>query len=135
MTEFILTDAFSLIGTSDISDHVKGLTTDMSADAEEITAFGDEWRKRLAGLKDASGSLEGYQDFASGQIDSVLWPMVGTKQDLEHRPTSASRSNNNPAYVIPIIVTGYSPFGQSVGEVAMWTLSWELADEVQRRTS
>ena len=56
MAEFVLTDPFISIAGNDVSDHFTSVALPVEAETQEATAFGDEWRTRLGGLKDWSAS-------------------------------------------------------------------------------
>ena len=91
MAAFPLTDAVITLGGSALSPHVTSLNLEPSADAPESTAFGDEWRTRVGGgLKDSSISMDVNMDFATGAIDAIMWPLLGTLVAFAARATSLS---------------------------------------------
>lgn len=117
MAEIVLIDPFISIDGVDVSDHFMSVALPAEAEAVEKTRFGNQWRGRAGGLKDWTATLGFNQDFDSGQIDSVLWPKLGTRVALQVRPDSAVMSANNPQYSGNGILTSYPPFGTSVGEL------------------
>ena len=133
MAAFPLTDVLVIIGGITITSRWNSIELDPTAEAPESTAFGDEWRTRVAGgLKDWSVSLGFIQDFAASNIDAVMWPLLGTQTTFEIRPTSASPSVVNPAYRGNVIVTGYPPLSGGVGDLAVGTLALMGDGELQR---
>ena len=90
---------------------------------------------REPGLKDWSISIDFNQDFGAGQLDSILWPLLGTKLAFLVRPDSAAVSTSNPEWTGMAILTGYPPLGNSVGDLADGSLSLEGAGELARATS
>ena len=71
-------DVTVTIGTAVLTDHAIRATVELNSDAQESTAFGDTWRKRLGGgLKDGSVTLDFHQDFATGSVNPVIATAFG----------------------------------------------------------
>ena len=134
MAELVLTDPFISINGADVSDHFTSITLPAEAEVQEATGFGDEWRTRVGGLKDWSAALDFNQDFAAGEIDSILWPLLGASVALVVRPTSAVRSAGNPQYSGSCILESYPPLGNSVGELATGSISLQGNGPLARAT-
>ena len=135
MAELVLTDPFISINGADVSDHFTSITLPAEAEVQESTAFGGGWRTRVGGLKDWSASLDFNQDFDDGEIDSILWPLLGVRLALVVRPTSAVVSANNPQWTGNCILESYPPLGNSVGELATGSISLQADGELTRATS
>ena len=125
MAEFVLKDPYITFGANDVSDHFTSISLPVEAETQESTAFGDDWRTRVGGLKDWSASLDFNQDFETGQLDALMWPLLGTSVAIEVRPGPGARSANNPAYFGNAILMSYPPLGNSVGELATGSLTLE----------
>lgn len=134
MAKFVTTDYQILLGTDDFSSSIAAVTLEVSADEQETTAFGDTFRTRIAGLKDASISLDFHQDFGADSVDATLWPLLGSTVAFTITPTSAAVSATNPSYTGTALVTQYSPFANSVGDLATLSVSWPVSGEVVRGT-
>ncbi len=89
MAEFVFTDASVVINAVDLSDHVRQVTLNYSAELQDDTAMGDDTRSRIGGLKDWSMELEFNQDFAAAEIDVTLFPLVGSTFAVTLKPTRA----------------------------------------------
>ena len=118
MAKTVLTDAFVSVGGNDISDHVRTVTLNYSAEEQDDTTMGDDTRTNLGGLKTWSLDLEVANDFAASQIDSLMFPLVGTQVAVVFRPTSAAVGAGNPEYSGTGMLSTYNPVGQSVGDLA-----------------
>ena len=125
MAEFVLIDPFISINGDNVSDHFTSLSLPIEAETQEATAFGDDWRTRLGGLKDWSSTLDFNQDFDDGQLDDLMWPLLGTNVAVIIRPDSAVRGPNNPEWTGNAILMSYPPLGNSVGELATGSLGLE----------
>ena len=135
MGAFVFTDAFVSVDGNDISDHVKSVTINYSSELQDDTVMGDDTRSRLGGLKDWSMDIEALNDFASSQIDAILFPLVGTTFTVIIRPVNTGGvSSTNPNYTGTGILESYNPLGGSVGDLAMTTPTIQSAGTLSRAT-
>jgi len=119
MASFVLTNAYCLLNSVDLSDHVKQITISYKADAPENTAMSQTTRNRLAGLKDWDVDIEFNQDFALSKVDATLFPLVGAAAfAVEFRPDAGSRSTTNPGFTGNVLLADYKILGNKVGDVA-----------------
>lgn len=135
MATFATTDYDVTVNSVDLSDHVRAVTADISIDELDDTAMGDDSRSRIGGLKDVSVTVEFNQDFAASEVDATLWAAFGTVIDVVVVPTSGSVSATNPSYTFPVLVSSYSPFSNSVGDLATVSVTWPGSGTVTRATS
>jgi len=110
------------------------VTLDVSVEEQETTAFGNNSRTRIGGLKDGSVSLDFHQDFGSAAVDATLWPLLGSTVEIIIAPTSDAVSATNPSYTFNALVTQYQPFANAVGELATLSVSWPVTGDVVRGT-
>ena len=118
MAKTVLTNAFVSVGGNNISDHVRTVTINYAAEEVDDTTMGQGTRTNLGGLKTWSIDLEVANDFAASQIDSIMFPLVGTAVAVIFRPTSAVVGPTNPQYSGTGMLSSYNPVGQSVGDLA-----------------
>ena len=118
MAKIVLTDCFVSVAGTDISDHVRSLAIEYSADAVEDTTMGAGTHTFLGGLKNWSISVDIANDFAGSAEDSLLFPLVGTAPALVFRPTSAAVGSSNPQFTCTGLLTSYPPLSASVGDLA-----------------
>ncbi|HEX6968961.1 MAG TPA: radical SAM protein [Micromonosporaceae bacterium] len=135
MATFAFTDASVVVNSVDLSDHVRQVTLNVSADELDDTAMGDTFRSRIGGLKDWSVTLEFNNDFAASEVDATLWPLLGTTTTITIKPTSGSVSATNPSYSGPVLVSQVNPLGGSVGDLATVSVTWQGAGTLTRATS
>ncbi|MGW3808855.1 radical SAM protein [Micromonospora sp. NPDC005113] len=135
MGSFAFTDAVVTVGGTDLSDHVRQVTINVSADQLDDTAMGDLFRSRIGGLKDWTVSIEFNQDFAASEVDATLWPLLGTTTAVTVKATSASTSATNPLYSGSVLVSGYNPLGNGVGDLATTSITWQGAGALTRATT
>lgn len=135
MAKFVATDYTIEIESTDFSDSIAAATLEISTDEQETTAFGADYRTRIAGLKDASISLDFHQDFGASSVDATLFPLLGSAVAFSITPTSGTVSATNPSYSGTAIVTSYSPFANSVGDLATFSVTWPVSGAVTRATA
>lgn len=119
MSAFILVNAYCMINSVDLSDHVRQITIDYSAETPEITAMGATSKARLGGLLDWKIDVEFNQDFAAAKVDATLWPLVGVPTAIIIKPAVGATSATNPAYSGSCILNKYPPLSGKVGDVAI----------------
>jgi hypothetical protein len=121
MAEFVLLDATVEIGASggalvDLSDHVRSVTIDYSAESPEKTAMGDTTKTRLPGLLDWKIDVEFNQDYAAANVDATLFSLVGAAVDVDICATSDVAAPTTPHFTGSGIITTYNPLGGKVGD-------------------
>ena len=135
MALFIFDDAKVTINGVDLSDHVKQVTLNYSAEMQDDTIMGDDTRSRLGGLKDWSIDVEFAQDHATSKVDVTLFAIVGTTFPIILVPTSATVSAVNPKYTGTGILETYPPMGGAVGDIAVTSITIQAAGTLTRGES
>lgn len=135
MGTIALTDARIEIDSNVVSDDANQVSLNYEAESLDDTSFGDDTRSSKGGLKNWSGDVQFIQDFANAEIDSILFPLVGTTVVLKFRATSDAISTSNPEYTGTALIQSYAPLGNSVGELAGASITFEAAGTLARNTS
>jgi hypothetical protein len=135
MPKFAATDYFVSINGTNFADSLNSVELAEEADNLETTAFGSTWRTRIGGLKQASLTLNFMQDFAAGSVDATLNTLLGSIATVVIRPTSGTVTATNPNYTMTALVTQYSPFASSVGDIATLSVTWPISGSVVRATA
>ena len=120
MATRVLLDAYVSWATVDLSDHVRSVTLNYSAELLDDTAMGDTTRSRIGGLKDWSVDIEFFADEASGKVQATVFDDVGTTGALVIRPdNSEGVSATNPNYSGTGIVESIPLVAGGVGDIQM----------------
>lgn len=135
MAKFAATDYFVSINGADFSTNLNSVELSQEADDLETTAFGSSWRTRIGGLKQASLTLNFMQDFGAGSVDATLNPLLGSIATVVIKPTSGTVTSTNPTYSMTALVTQYSPFASSVGDIATLSVTFPISGTVTRATA
>jgi len=135
VAKFVASDYVVSIGGTDLSTTLNSVELSVEADDIETTAFGSGYRTRIGGLKQASVTLNFMQDFGSGSVDAILFPLLGTLSTVTIVPTSGTVTATNPRYTAVCLVNAYSPFASSVGDIATLSVTWPVSGTVTRATA
>jgi hypothetical protein len=134
MAKFAATDYKITVAGVDFSTNLNSVELSQEADDLETTAFGQSWRSRIGGLNNASITLNFMQDFAAGSVDATLNPLLGSIATVIIQSASGTVSATQPKYTATCLVTAYSPFASSVGDIATLSVTWPVSGTVVRGT-
>lgn len=132
LTPTVLFDAYISINSNVISDHGNKVEMNVTLEDLETTTFGQTYKTRLGGLKDGTVAITLLNDFTASQLDSIMWPLLGTVVPFEVRVTSAVRSATNPAYTGFILINGWKPIAGDVGKLATVDMTFPTSSTVTR---
>ena len=133
MPRIVLTNAFISVGGVDLSDLVASVTLNSTFDVVETTAFGTPAAKtRVAGLADNSVTLEFHQDFATGEVEQTIYPLLGTAAAVIVKPNGATTSAFNPSYTCSAIISEWTAINGSVGELATASVTWPVTGAITK---
>ena len=135
MARLVLTNAFVTFASTDLSDHIASVSLNTTFDIVETTAFGDTAKKRVAGLADNSVSFEFHQDYASGSVESTIYPLLGTAVACEVRPVNTTVSATNPKYNFSVLIAEWTPLNGAVGELATASVTWPISGAITKSTT
>ena len=112
-------DVSLVVNAVNLSDHVREIKVDMSAEDLDATAMGATSRTHARGLRDDRAEVTFLQDFAAASVDATLSPLfTSTGFSVVIKPTSASVGSTNPSYTFTAILLDYSPINATVGEIS-----------------
>jgi hypothetical protein len=137
MARIVLTDVAVVIGAVDLSDHVASVTLSTTYDVLETTAFAGgnvpaAAKTRIAGLADNSVTLEFHQDFAAGEVEASIYPLLGTAAAVTISPTTGAVSAQNPQYQFDALVSEWTPLNGAVGELATASVTWPISGAITK---
>ena len=133
MAKIVLTNAYVTVGGVDLSDSISSVSLSTTRDSVETTAFGSTAaRTRVAGLADNSVTLEFHQDFASGEVEATIYPLIGTSAAVIVKPNGSVTGATNPAYSFNALVTEWTPVNGAVGELATASVTWPVDGAISK---
>ena len=135
MAKFAAIDHKITVAGVDFSTNLNSVELSQEADEVETTAFGQNFRTRIGGLKTGSVTLNFMQDFGAGSVDATLNPLLGTIATVIIQSASGTVTSTQPKYTAECLVTQYSPFASSVGDIATLSVTWPTTGTITRGTS
>ena len=113
------------INAVDLTDMCSAATLTYLVEALEDTAFGTNSRTYTAGLVNNEVTLTMYASFAATETYATLQPLVGTKNTLTLKPTSAADSATNPKFVLTDCYLESLPIiNASLGELSTYDITF-----------
>ena len=138
MARIVLTNAYVLINSVNLSDHIASITLTTTDDVIETTAFGSSARTRIGGLADNSVALEFHQDYASSSVEATINgspSLVGTVTAIVVKPNGATTAADNPAYSFNCLISEWTPLNGAVGELATASVTWPIDGNITKAVS
>jgi hypothetical protein len=135
MARIVLTNASVTFASTDVSSYVSSITLSTSLDVVDTTSFGNTARTRVAGLADNQVTIEFFQDFGSGLLESIVYPTIGTSAAMIIKPVAGSTTATNPSYSFNALVSEWQPLSGAVGELATASVTWPISGAITKATS
>lgn len=135
MARIVLTNASITFASTDISSYVSSVTLSTSLDVVDTTSFGNTARTRVAGLADNQVTIEFFQDFGSGLLESIIYPTIGTSAAMVIKPVAGSTTATNPQYAFNALVAEWQPLSGAVGELATASVTWPISGAITKTTA
>jgi len=132
MPRIVLTNASVTFASTDISSYLSSITLSTSLDVVDTTSFGNSARTRVAGLADNQVTIEFFQDFGSGLLESIIYPTIGTSVAMVIKPVAGTTTATNPQYAFNALVSEWQPLSGAVGELATASVTWPISGAITK---
>ena len=136
MAKMVLLAQYLSINGTALSSYTKKAELSVEVEDKDVTTYASAgWKEVLGGLKSGELSVEFLQDFAASQLDSIMWPLLGTVVSFEVRADQAAVGTSNPKYSGSILINGWSPITGGVGDEATVSVGFPTSGAVTRATT
>jgi hypothetical protein len=138
MARLVLTNAYVLYASNDISQYITSVSLSSSVDVIETTGLGSVARTRVGGLFDNQVVLEFNQDFADNALEelingtSLATSTVGTTVAMEIRPVNTTVSASNPKFNFNALIAEWQPLSAAVGELVTASVTWPISGPITK---
>jgi len=138
MARLVLTNAYVLYASNDISQYITSVSLSSSVDVIETTGLGSSARTRVGGLFDNQVVLEFNQDFADNALEelingtSLATSTVGTTVAMEIRPVNTTVSASNPKFNFNALIAEWQPLSAAVGELVTASVTWPISGPITK---
>lgn len=114
------------VGSVDLSDHVRQIEVNMSADDVDVTAMGAESKAHAPGLRDDKITVQFFQDFATSKVDATLSPLVGSAAGttITAYANGVTASATAPSYAMVGVLFDYTPIDVEIGNASQTTVTF-----------
>lgn len=121
MAIFNLRNASVVYNSVDISNHVRSVRVQMSAEDLDATAMGATSRAHVPGIRDDQIELEVFQDHVAGSVDATFSAQLGVAAGVVTviKPDSAAVGPNNPSFTVTAVLLDYAPIDGEVAGLSM----------------
>lgn len=136
MPKMVLLAQYLNLAGNDLSEYTRKAEVSIEVEDKDVTTYASlGWKEVLGGLKSGELGLEFLQDVAASEIDSIMWPLLGTVVPFTTRLDNASVSTSNPEYAGNVLINGWNPIEGSVGDEASVSVGYPTSGAVTRVTS
>jgi len=125
------------IGSTEVSAYLTNVSQPLTKDALETTTMGDSSRDYIEGLRNATISLSGRWDGATGTLDETLYNAYNNSSLVAFKlnPTGiATFTTSAPGYTGSMVVTNYEHSAAFDGVVS-FSATLQVSGAVTRDTS
>jgi hypothetical protein len=136
MAKMVLTAQYLSINGTALSSYTKKAELSVEVEDKDVTTYGSlGWKEVIGGIKSGELAVEFLQDFAASQLDSIMWPLLGTVVAFEVRPDQAAVGTSNPKWTGSILIKAWNPIQGSVGDEATVGVTFPTSGAVTRATA
>lgn len=139
MPKFIGKNLRVKVGATELTTNIASVEVTETVDEIETTAFGQNARGRIAGLKDASVTLSFHQDYDSSSVNATLNTNFGGTVNVVVLAgtslTQGTASSTAPLYTIPVLCSQQTPVNGQVGDLTTFDVTWPAVGEITRSTT
>ena len=139
MPKFIGKNLRVKVGATELTTNIASVEVTETVDEIETTAFGQNARGRIAGLKDASVTLSFHQDYDTSSVNATLNNNFGGTVNVivlaGTSTTQGTASSTAPLYTIPVLCSQQTPVSGQVGDLTTFDVTWPAIGEISRSTT
>jgi hypothetical protein len=140
MPRLVLTNAYVVFASNDISQYVTSVSLATSYDVIDTTGISTTGaaRTRVAGLADNSITIEFNQDYADNALEELINGTnttngsVGLVVAMEIRPVNTTVSASNPKFNFNALIAEWQPVSAAVGELASVSATWPISGPITK---
>lgn len=136
MPKMVLLAAHVTLNSNDLSEWARKIELTTEVEEKDVTTYASlGWKELLGGLKSGELGLEFLQDVAATELDSIMWPLLGTVVPFIVKLDNSTTTTSNPAYSGSVLIKGWNPIEGSVGDEASVSVTYPTSGAVTRTTA
>ncbi|WP_432250835.1 hypothetical protein ACRAR1_07130 [Streptomyces sanyensis] len=132
----VLLAQFLSLNSNDLTDYLRKCEVTVEVEDKDVTTYASlGWKEVLGGLKSGELGIEFLQDVATSEIDSIMWPLLGTVVPFVVRADQSAVGASNPQYSGNVLIKSWNPIEGSVGDEASVSVTYPTSGAVARATA
>jgi len=139
MAKFVGKNTKVKVGGSDLTASIASVTLNQTVNEVESTGFGSAAIERIAGLQDASVTIDFHSDYASGGVNEVVGSVFGGTAAIKILAgtslTQATASATAPMYEVTVLCSQQDLVNSQVGDISTFSVTWPAVGTVSKSTS
>lgn len=139
MAKFVGKNTRVKVGDVDLTSSIASVTLNQTVNEIESTGFGSAAVQRIAGLQDASVTLEFHQDYASGSVAETVGSVFGGTAEVKILAGTAlaqsTASATAPLYSVTVLCSQQDLVNSQVGDISTFSVTWPAVGTVTKSTS
>lgn len=136
MATFVLKNADFTVNNVDLTNRTRQVTLSFTAEEHDDTVMGATYRSKKLGLADWTINATFLQDYAAGNVDATLFPLVGSGAfSMNLLPSGSGVAATNPHFSGDVVLAEYTPLDSAVGDLAEVSVTFLGAGTLSRVTS
>jgi hypothetical protein len=139
MAKFVGKNTRVKVGGIDLTASIASVTLNQTVNEVESTGFGSNSVQRIAGLQDASVTLEFHQDYGTGSVADTVGSVFGGTAEVRilagttlNQGTAATGA---PLYTVSVLCSQQDLVNSQVGDISTFSVTWPAVGEVTKSTS
>lgn len=139
MAKFVGKNTRVKVGDVDLTQSIASVTLNQTVNEIESTGFGSAAVQRIAGLQDASVSIDFHQDFASGSVSETLGSVFGGTAEVKILAgttlSQGTASATAPLYSVTVLCSQQDLVNSQVGDISTFSVTWPAVGTVTKSTT
>ncbi len=139
MAKFIGKNTRVKVGGQDLTGNVASVTINQTVDEIETTAFGQASRSRIAGLEDASVTIDFHSDYGAGSVNDTVGSVFGGTAEISVLAGTSlaqgTASATAPLYTVTVLCSTQDVVNSQVGDISTFSVTWPAVGTVTKSTT
>jgi hypothetical protein len=139
MAKFVGKNTRVKVGGTDLTANIASVTLNQTVNEVESTGFGSASVQRIAGLEDASVTLDFHQDYGTGSVADAVGSVFGGTAEIKilagtvlNQGTATAAA---PLYSVTVLCSQQDLVNSQVGDISTFSVTWPAVGTVSKSTS
>lgn len=139
MAKFVGKNTRIKVGGVDLTASIASVTLNQTVNEVESTGFASDAVQRIAGLQDASVTIDFHQDYATGSVAETVGSVFGNSAEIRILAGTALAQGTAtaaaPLYTVSVLCSQQDLVNSQVGDISTFSVTWPAVGTVTKSTS